>query len=170
VELIGSGAVHAWDPNIRMLAQSGLGLYRVVSDFQFGAKRGEFYFDDATYINSNLQGWGQLYSGPSRLTGTINPASRGNINPSFLTDKRLAICSGNGEVRLWRFDLKTRRLDRSPLVGGMWETRALFTAPQSETPLGVESTSLLCDGARNQLWVIESASEGGGIWRYLGNP
>jgi uncharacterized protein YjdB/alpha-tubulin suppressor-like RCC1 family protein len=99
--------------------------------------------------------WTQLFTGPDRS----------NLQEPDVDDVRLAVCDGRNT--LVRFDTKTRGVARWRLgISSTFSYFAQFTPPQAEPSLGISNTSLICDGARQRIWVIEATTNGGGIWEY----
>jgi hypothetical protein len=99
--------------------------------------------------------WTQLLAGPDR----------NNLQEADVDDVRLAVCDGRNT--LIRFDTKSRGVARWRLgISSAFSYFTQFTAPQAEPSLGVANTSLICDGARQRIWVIEATTNGGGIWEY----
>jgi hypothetical protein len=164
-------AAFAWDPSTRTRVQAALGArcwtYRRTSG-------GSLYPGLQSWANYSLYLWDNgvpstLVSRPDVDLGWVQrSASMPEIRGDFF---ELAICSTAAGRSIWRMGAKSRTLDRYANGSGDFTVRALFAAPQSETPLATgQNVHLMCDGSRNQLWVVESSQEGGGIWRYLGTP
>jgi uncharacterized protein YjdB len=148
----------AWNPDAGVLIQGPIGTYAMT-----GPTRDRYFVYAADWslfaYNGASGAWRTAIQGDVKDYGRVAPMT---------AHQRLAYCAGPESV--WRFNLGTRVLERTTMTGSVWSIAALFTKPQSETPGDVYSSQILCDGARNQLWVIESTAEGGGIWRYLGAP
>jgi uncharacterized protein YjdB/alpha-tubulin suppressor-like RCC1 family protein len=153
---IGEGAGVAWHTDSRTFVQGALNVA-----FKANFYAATDYWVDLSLFSYNMstQTWSVLINKPF-VTGTgWSPAQN-----------RVAFCTGGPVTSFWRMSFASRMLERTTISGGDFRTTALFAKPQSETPLAYDSSTLLCDGARSQLWIIESTSEGGGIWRYLGTP
>ena len=151
----------SWNSETRTVVQGRMSWScgRLNADFR------SFYVDNSFYVKRGDQDW--------QTIGFSNPLLVANADARFVDGSfgypsvSLAYCTGGATESAWLMDLRSRILGRTAITGASpAKLIALFTQPQAE--LQPRSTSVFCDGARNQLWIIESTQSGGGIWRYLG--
>ncbi len=166
---VDGGAGTSWHAPTGTLVQGSV----ILDGCRAFSPRCGFWVDRAMYV----------YRSATRAWTTVMQPDEERTGPSFsgagLWRYRLAYCA-QGSNAVWRMAFDTQlgsqaslpegTLERTVISGGPFSVRALFAMPQAEAPLGYANTTILCDGARNQLWVIGSHAQGGGIWRYLGNP